>query len=106
MNTVFIIPTGLGCEVGGYAGDGNAAAKLIAECSDIMLTHPNVVNASDINEMTENMWYVEGHTLDTFLWGWAGLYKPKSNRILVAVNKPVAKETVNAVQAARRASGV
>ena len=106
MNVVMIIPTGLGFEIGGYAGDGNAAAKLIAQCSDILITHPNVVNASDINEMTENTWYVEGNMLDRFLWGHIDLYKPKTNKILVAVNKPVAIETINAVQAARVTLGV
>ena len=101
MNVVMIVPTGLGFEIGGYAGDANAASKLMAECSDILIIHPNVVNASDINEMTPNTWYVEGNMLDRFLWGHINLYKPKSNKILVAVNKPAAKETINAVQAAR-----
>ncbi|MCK5642102.1 MAG: DUF3326 domain-containing protein, partial [Gammaproteobacteria bacterium] len=51
MNTVFIIPTGIGCSIGGHAGDATPAFKLIASLSDIAITHPNVVNASDINEL-------------------------------------------------------
>ena len=31
MNVVLIIPTGLGAEVGGHAGDANPVAKVIAE---------------------------------------------------------------------------
>jgi len=34
MNVVLIIPTGLGAEIGGHAGDANPVAKLIAKCCD------------------------------------------------------------------------
>lgn len=64
MIGVFIVPTGIGCSIGGHAGDATPAAKLIASCCDTLLVHPNVVNASDINEMTNNMWYVEGSVED------------------------------------------
>lgn len=46
MNTVFIVPTGIGASIGGDAGDATPAFKLIASISDIAITHPNVVNAS------------------------------------------------------------
>lgn len=59
MIGVFIVPTGIGCEIGGHAGDATPAARLTAACCDKLIVHPNVVNASDINEMTENMIYVE-----------------------------------------------
>jgi hypothetical protein len=100
MNTVFIVPTGLGASIGGDAGDATPAFKLIASISDIAITHPNVVNASDINEMPDNAWYVEGSILDRFLEGKIKLKKPKSNKILLAVNKPIRSETVNAMNAA------
>ena len=105
MNTVFIIPTGIGCSIGGHAGDATPAFKLIASLSDIAITHPNVVNASDINEMDPDTWYVEGSILNRFLEGEIHLEKPKSNRILLAVNRPIRPETVNAVNAARRTIG-
>ncbi|MCH8326658.1 MAG: DUF3326 domain-containing protein [Bacteroidetes bacterium] len=105
FNGVFIIPTGLGAEIGGHAGDANPAAKLIASVCDNLIIHPNVVNASDINEMTENMLYVEGSQLDRFLQGTLGLQKVFSNRILVVVNAPVMNETINAVSAARATIG-
>ena len=54
MIGVLIIPTGIGAEIGGHAGDGNPVAKLIASCCDKLITHPNVVNAADINEMPSN----------------------------------------------------
>jgi len=105
MNTVFIIPTGIGCKIGGHAGDATPAFKLIASVSDIAICHPNVVNASDINEMSDNAWYVEGSILDRFLEGKICLEKPKSNRILLVVNKPIQPETINAANAARYTIG-
>jgi len=105
MNTVFIVPTGIGCEIGGHAGDANPAFKLIASMSDIAITHPNVVNASDINEMPENSLYVEGSILDRFLRGELYLEEVWYNKILLVVNKPVDNETINAVQAARMTIG-
>ena len=105
MNIVFIVPTGIGASIGGDAGDATPAFKLIASMSDIAITHPNVVNASDINEMPENTWYVEGSILDRFLGGQIKLKRPYSNRILLAVNKPVRPETMNAMNAARYTIG-
>ena len=101
MNVVMIIPTGIGAEIGGHAGDGNSAAKLLSSCCDKLITHPNVVNASDINEMTSNTLYVEGSTLDRFLRGEIYLKEVFYNKILLVANKPLNNDTVNAVNAAR-----
>lgn len=100
MNVVFIIPTGLGCAIGGHAGDATPAAKMIAHICDRLILHPNVVNASDINEMPANALYVEGSILDRFLEGEAGLREVQYNKVLVAVNPPLKRETINAVNAA------
>ncbi len=106
MNVVMIIPTGIGCEIGGHAGDATPAARLLGSVCDKLILHPNVVNASDINEMPENALYVEGSILDRFLEGRIQLKEVKQNRILVLVNKPVLPETVNAVSATRITLGV
>ena len=107
MIGVLIIPTGLGAAIGGDAGDGNPVAKLIAQCCDTLITHPNVVNASDINEMTENTLYVEGSMLNRFLQGEISLKPVRThNRILVVANAPVEGETINAVSAARATIGI
>jgi len=105
MNVVMIIPTGIGCEIGGHAGDANPAAKLLGACCDKLILHPNVVNASDINEMPPNALYVEGSVLDRFLEGSIELKEVSQNRILLAVNSPIKPETVNAVSAARYTIG-
>ena len=105
MNIVFIVPTGIGAAIGGHSGDATPAAKLIASLCDKLFIHPNVVNASDINEMTENMLYVEGSILDRFLEGQVGLEEVYGNKILLAVNSPVKPEIVNAVSGARATIG-
>lgn len=101
MNGVLIIPTGIGAAIGGHAGDANPVCKLLASCCDTLITHPNVVNASDINEMPENVLYVEGSQLDRFLSGEINLEPVKTyNKILLACNPPISNQTINAVNAA------
>ncbi len=106
MNVVFIVPTGIGAEIGGHAGDATPAAKLIASVCDKLIVHPNVVNASDTNEMTDNMLYVEGSILDRFLEGQIGLKEAYQNKILVVANSPLPGSTVNAVSAGRVTIGI
>lgn len=101
MNVVMIVPTGIGAEIGGHAGDATPVARLLASCCDILITHPNVLNASDINEMPENCLYVEGSMLDRFLSGTISLRRVRQNKILLAVNSPVREDTINSVSAAR-----
>lgn len=106
MNIVLIVPTGIGAEIGGHAGDANPVCKLLASVADKLITHPNVVNASDINEMPDNVLYVEGALLDRFLCGEIHLRQPLQNKILVATNRPARNDTINAVSAARATIGV
>lgn len=106
MNVVFIIPTGVGAEIGGHSGDATPAACLIGSVCDCIILHPNVVNAADINEMPENALYVDGHTLDTFLAGEIHLESVRSNKILAVVNPTFNEKTVNAISACRTASGI
>jgi len=106
MFGVCIIPTGIGAEIGGHAGDGNAVARLLAGSCDTLVVHPNVVNAADINEMTPNMLYVEGSMLDRFLEGDIGLSRVKSNKILLVTNPPVKSNVINSVSAARVTLGL
>ena len=106
MNVVMIIPTGIRCEIGGHAGDATPAARLLGSVCNKLILHPNVVNASDVNEMPENALYVEGSILDRFLEGKIELKEVKQNKILVVVNKPVKPETVNAVSSTRSTLGI
>lgn len=76
-----IVPTGIRCDIGGYAGDATPATNLLAAAADLVITHPNAVNASDLNEMASNVLYVEGYSLDAFLLGRLGLRPGTINRV-------------------------
>ncbi len=86
FNVALVIPTGLGASFGGHAGDAGPVSQLIASLCDRLITHPNVVNASDLNEMTTNTLYTEGYLLSQFLLGRAGLKEVRNNRVLVVID--------------------
>jgi len=109
FNAVMIVPTGIGAEIGGHAGDATPAARLLAAACDTLITHPNVVNASDINELPDNGLYVEGSVLTRLLMGTVGLKKVRSNRVLLAIDKHkderLEELCINAASAARTTLG-
>lgn len=110
FNAVFLVPTGIGAEIGGHAGDATPAARVLAAACDTLVTHPNVVNASDINEMPDNALYVEGSTITRLMMGTAGLQRVRTNRVLVIIDaheiEMFADDTINAVSAARATYGL
>ncbi len=110
FNAVMIVPTGIGAEIGGHAGDATPAARLLASVCDTLVTHPNVVNASDLNELPANGLYVEGNTLTQLLMGTVGLQKVRANRILMVIDKHpdsrISDFSINAVSAARSTLGI
>lgn len=110
FNAVLLVPTGIGSEIGGHAGDATPVAKLLSSACDRLITHPNVVNASDINEMPDNTLYVEGSVITRFLMGTVGLSEARSNRILAVIEKHhddlFTNAAINAVNAARASYGL
>ncbi len=110
FNVVFLVPTGIGAEVGGHAGDAGPAALLLGSICDHLITHPNVVNASDINELPANGLYVEGSVICRFLQGTAGLQRVRSNRVLFVVDEHdetwMTESAINALNAARATYGL
>jgi hypothetical protein len=110
FNAVLMVPTGVHAEVGGHAGDAGPAARLLAGVCDRLVTHPNVVNGSDINEMPENAFYVEGSVLCRLLMGTAGLQPVRANRVLLAIDRhedeAFTTAAINAYNAARACYGL
>ncbi|MFH1934696.1 MAG: DUF3326 domain-containing protein [Pseudomonadota bacterium] len=110
FNAVLIVPTGIGAEIGGHSGDAGPVARLLGSACDNLITHPNVVNASDINELPENGLYVEGSILARFLMGSVSLQKVRSNRVLLVIDKHEDKlfyeSAVNSASAARASLGL
>jgi hypothetical protein len=69
LPTLLVIPTGVGCAVGGFAGDGLPAARLLAAASGCLITHPNVMNGAALYWSDRRIHYVEGWALDRFAAG-------------------------------------
>ena len=111
FNAVMLIPTGVDCAIGGHAGDATPAARLLANVCDQLILHPNVVNASDVNEQTENSLYVEGSIICRLLMGTAGLRKVRQNRVLLVTedrrdSPKVVDQTINCAEGARATLGM
>jgi len=110
FNAAVMIPTGVGAQVGGHAGDAGPLVKLVASVCDHVITHPNAVNASDINELPHNASYVEGSVLTRLLLGNIALQPVRQNRVLVVVDDHpdilFVNAAVNAVNAARATYGL
>ncbi|MBV9852516.1 MAG: DUF3326 domain-containing protein [Armatimonadetes bacterium] len=110
FNVALLVPTGIGCEIGGHAGDAGPIARLLASVCDRLITHPNVVNASDINELPANGLYVEGSILCRLLQGTVGLRPVRANRVLCVMDAHAdvffEEAVTNAVNAARASYGL
>ena len=110
FNVVMIVPTGIGAAVGGHAGDATPAATLLSSVCDSLITHPNVVNASDIIQIPSNALYVEGSVISQLMMGTVGLYRVRNNRLLVLVqaheDELFTNAAINSVNAARASYGL
>jgi hypothetical protein len=106
---VQIIPTGVRCELGGFAGDAGPVTNLLASAVDYLVTHPNAVNASDLNEIVGNVLYVEGKSLDDFLLGHVGLVGVNANKIGTFIDPTGIghiDDLINTLNAARAVKGI
>ena len=78
---VLIVPTGIGAAIGGYAGDALPVARAIAQVSDRLITHPNVLNGAQLYWSLDNTYYVEGYGLDRFAAHDWGLRPVRQNKV-------------------------
>jgi len=76
-----LIPTGVGCAIGGYAGDGIPVARVLSQAVDCLITHPNVLNGAQLYWPLNNTLYVEGYALDRFAAGEWNLAPVRANRV-------------------------
>ena len=90
----FIVPTGIGASVGGYAGDASCWARKFAEISRLIV-NPNVVNAGGFSGITDKMFYVEGYSLDEFFKGNLNLIPSTNNKIGVVFDKAIPADVLN-----------
>ena len=106
FNVIMLVPTGIGAKVGGHAGDATPAATLLSSVCDTLITHPNVLNASDIIQIPSNALYVEGSLITQLMMGAVGLRRMRNNRLLVLVqaheDELFTNAAINSVNAARQ----
>ena len=81
LPTLLVIPTGIGCEQGGYAGDGLPVARLLAAASGCLITHPNVMNGAALYWSDPRIHYVEGSALNRFASGELALQPVRRQRV-------------------------
>ena len=92
--SIFIVPTGVGAKIGGFAGDAGAFARKFAK-EFPLIVNPNVVNAACFSAITENMLYTEGYTITEFLKGKISLVPSKNNKIGVIFDKAISQDVLN-----------
>lgn len=90
----FIVPTGIGATIGGYAGDASPYARRLAKKHNIIV-NPNVVNAGCFSGITSNMFYVEGYSFDSFLKGEINLVPSYENKIGIVYDKSIPEDVLN-----------
>ncbi len=110
FTAVLLVPTGIGSEIGGHAGDAMPVAALAATVADTLVLHPNVVNGSDIMELPANALYVEGSVVSRLLAGTVALRPVRSNRVLTVIDdhemRRYTDDAINTVSAARVSFGM
>ena len=90
----FIVPTGIGASIGGFAGDASVYAGKFAKISKLIV-NPNVVNAGCFSGIKDNMFYVEGYSVDEFFKGKINLVPSKNNKIGVVFDKAIPHDVLN-----------
>lgn len=90
----FIVPTGIGASIGGFAGDASKWARKLAK-KNKLIVNPNVVNAACFSGITDNMLYVEGYTLDKFFQGKCCLKESQHNKIGIIFDRAVPQDVLN-----------
>ncbi|WP_094561349.1 DUF3326 domain-containing protein [Synechococcus sp. 8F6] len=92
LPTLLVIPTGIGCELGGYAGDGLPVARLLAAASGCLITHPNVMNGAALYWSDPRIHYVEGSALDRFAAGALALQPVRRQRVGLLLDAGIEEE--------------
>ncbi|MWA08353.1 DUF3326 domain-containing protein [Streptomyces sp. BA2] len=106
---ISLIPTGIGCAIGGYAGDAAPVTALLAQAADLVVTNPNALNASNFVRTSERILYTEGSCIDSFARGQINLHRSRGNRVglIIESSATAAVEHVwNVTNAVRAVHGI
>lgn len=105
----FIVPTGIGASIGGFAGDASCYAREFSKIGKLIV-NPNVVNAGVFSGINENMLYIEGYAIDELFRGKFLIKESKNNKIGVIFDRSIPQEVlnihINTINAVRTVYGV
>ncbi len=90
----FIVPTGIGAKIGGFAGDASCYARKIAS-EFPLIVNPNVVNAACFSGITTNMLYTEGWTICELFKGNLSIKPSTNNKIGIVFDKAISQRIFN-----------
>lgn len=90
----FIVPTGIGASIGGFAGDAGLWASRFSKKYKLIV-NPNVVNAACFSAINDNMLYIEGYSLDEFFKGKCKLKECQNNNIGIIFDRAISQEVLN-----------
>jgi hypothetical protein len=90
----FIVPTGIGASIGGFAGDASSYAREISKICPLIV-NPNVVNAAIFSGINDKMLYTEGYAIDEFFKGKITLRPSKNNSIGIIFDKAIPENILN-----------
>lgn len=83
-----IVPTGVGCNIGGYAGDAAPVTNLLAAGVDYLITNPNALNASNFIGFDSNkVLFTDGCCIDLLCKGAIDLRLPYANKVGLIVER-------------------
>ena len=92
LPVLMVVPTGIGCAIGGFAGDALPSARLLAAASGCLITHPNVMNGAALYWRDPRIHYVEGYGLDRFAVGAWDLRPVRRQRIGLLLDSGIEAE--------------
>ncbi|MBQ8847961.1 MAG: DUF3326 domain-containing protein [Candidatus Gastranaerophilales bacterium] len=106
------IPTGIGADIGGYAGDFGHIAREFAKHFHVIV-NPNAVNGGILSAINYDMSYLEGYLFDTFFKGDIQIFPKKlyeTNKIGVifdcAIPKDILNVHLNTISALKMVQGI
>ena len=91
------IPTGIGTNIGGYAGDFGYIARKFSE-HFYCIVNPNAVNGGVLSAINHNMAYLEGYLFDSFFRGDISITpqeENKTNKIGVIIDSAIPQNIIN-----------
>lgn len=90
----FIVPTGIGASIGGFAGDASPAVNLISKVCPV-IANPNSVNAAAFSGINSSILYTEGLAIDLFFKNEIALRQSKYNKIGIIFDKSIPETVLN-----------